>query len=39
MKELEKYLNGLISNALDTNVKETAKETMQLHIHPAGHNV
>jgi hypothetical protein len=32
LSQLEKYLNGLINNALDTNVKETAKETMQLHI-------
>jgi hypothetical protein len=32
LQQLEKYLNGMIRNALDTNVAETAKETMQLHI-------
>jgi hypothetical protein len=32
INELQKYLEGLIGSALDTDVAETAKETMQLHI-------
>ena len=32
LNQLEKYLNDKIRNALDTNVAETAKETMQMHI-------
>lgn len=32
MNDLQKYINGLIENALETNVKDIAEETMQLHI-------
>jgi phage gpG-like protein len=32
LDELEKYLNDLIEVALETNVKQTAEETMKMHI-------